>query len=91
MACIILGPFDPYETLFTIATEDEDLCYRTERVCPPGASSDTRHRELQWRNTRYFFMNGTIQDNEKLMLKSSTPQWPIGYRLYREKSQDTVG
>lgn len=32
--------------------------------------SNAKHREWQWRNIGYFTLNGTVQENGKLMLRS---------------------
>ena len=34
------------------------------------AEPNTRYQELQWSEIAYFIMNGTTQENRKLMLKS---------------------
>lgn len=53
------------------------------------AEPNAKHQELQWRNIGYFTMNGSTQENRKLLLKISNLS--MACKLYRAKSQDTVG
>lgn len=47
-------------------------CYRTERVRPELALAEpnTKHRELQWRNSDYFIREWRAIQEKKLRLKS---------------------
>ena len=46
------------------------LLQNNEFIHSALAETNTRHGELQWRNIGYFIVNGTIQENGKLMLQS---------------------